>query len=55
MGMSSLVAGVNTSRETAYLQMLSRGFRSQTIGVAMHRPNQPGYNRSDVFVIDDWR
>ncbi|QYX31742.1 GNAT family N-acetyltransferase [Sphaerospermopsis torques-reginae] len=55
MGMSSLVAGVNTSRETAYLQMLSRGFRSQTIGVAMHRPNQPGYNCSDVFVIDDWR
>jgi predicted N-acetyltransferase YhbS len=55
MGMSSLVTGVNTSREAAYLQMLSRGFCSQTIGVAMHRPNQPGYNRSDVFVIDDWR
>jgi predicted N-acetyltransferase YhbS len=55
MGMSNLVAGVNTSREFAYLQMLSRGFRSQTIGVAMHRPNQPGYNRSDVFAIDDWR
>jgi GNAT superfamily N-acetyltransferase len=54
-GMSRLVAGVNTSRETAYLQMLNRGFRSQSIGVAMHRPNKTGYNRDDVFVLDDWR
>ncbi|WP_242039684.1 hypothetical protein [Anabaena sphaerica] len=53
--MSRLVAGVNTSREAAYLQMQTRGFRSQSIGVAMHRPNQPGYNRRDVFVLDDWR
>ena len=24
-------------------------------GVAMHRPNEPGYSTSDSFVIDDWR
>jgi GNAT superfamily N-acetyltransferase len=55
LGMSRLVAGVNTSREKAYLKMLARGFRSDFIGVAMHRPNEPGYNRPDVFVMDDWR
>ncbi|TAF06820.1 MAG: GNAT family N-acetyltransferase [Nostocales cyanobacterium] len=55
LGMSRLIAGVNTSREAAYLQMLSRGFQSQIIGVAMHRPNEIGYNRGDVFVLDDWR
>ncbi|MBD2691137.1 GNAT family N-acetyltransferase [Anabaena catenula] len=54
-GMSRLIAGVNTSREAAYLQMLSRGFRSEIIGVAMHRPNESGYNRADVFALDDWR
>ncbi|WP_016949349.1 GNAT family N-acetyltransferase [Anabaena sp. PCC 7108] len=54
-GMSRLVAGVNTSREAAYLQMLSRGFCSEIIGVAMHRPSESGYNRADVFALDDWR
>jgi hypothetical protein len=54
-GMSRLVAGVNTSREAAYLQMLARGFRSEIIGVAMHRPNDAGYHRPDVFALDDWR
>jgi hypothetical protein len=24
-------------------------------GVAMQKPNEPGYNRPDVFAIDDWR
>jgi predicted N-acetyltransferase YhbS len=55
MRMSRLVAGVNTSRHEAYRRMLARGFRTEVTGVAMHRPNQPGYNRPDVFVLDDWR
>ncbi|MBE9051766.1 GNAT family N-acetyltransferase [Nostocales cyanobacterium LEGE 11386] len=55
LGMSRLVAGVNTSRDEAYLRMLARGFRSDMIGVAMHKPNEPGYSRPDVFVLDDWR
>lgn len=54
-GMSRLVAGVNTSRHEAYQRMIARGFRADIIGVAMHKPNQPAYNRPDVFVLDDWR
>ncbi|ODH00746.1 GCN5 family acetyltransferase [Nostoc sp. KVJ20] len=53
--MSRLMAGVNTSRDEAYRRMLARGFRSEIIGVAMHRPNEPGFNRPDVFALDDWR
>ncbi|MBG1265427.1 GNAT family N-acetyltransferase [Nostoc sp. WHI] len=53
--MSRLVAGINTSRDEAYRRMLARGFRSEIIGVAMHRPNEPGFNRPDVFAMDDWR
>ncbi|GAX38456.1 GNAT family N-acetyltransferase [Nodularia sp. NIES-3585] len=55
LGMFRLVAGINTSRESAYLKMLAHGFCSEIIGVAMHKPNDPGYNRPDVFAIDDWR
>ncbi len=35
--------------------MLARGFRMDFIGIAMHRHNAPGYDRPDVFVVDDWR
>ncbi|WP_445635319.1 GNAT family N-acetyltransferase [Nostoc sp. DSM 114161] len=54
-GMSRLVAGVNTSRDEAYCRMLARGFHSEITGVAMHRPNEAGFNRPDVFAMDDWR
>jgi GNAT superfamily N-acetyltransferase len=54
-GMSTLVAGVNTAREEAYRAMLACGFRTQIQGVAMHRPNEPGYSRPGLFVLDDWR
>ena len=50
-----LVAGVNTARHAAYQAMLAYGFRADLQGVAMHRPNEPGYHRPDVFAIDDWR
>ena len=39
----------------AYQRMLARGFRTELTGVAMHRPNDPGFSRPDVFVVDDWR
>jgi hypothetical protein len=35
--------------------MLAQGFRTARQGVAMHRDNQPGYNRAGVYLIDDWR
>lgn len=54
-GLSRLVAGVNLGREAAYRQMLARGFRTDLQGVTMHRPNEPGYDRAEVYLIDDWR
>lgn len=54
-GTSRLVAGVNTAREEAYGRMLAHGFRTEIQGVAMQRPNEPGYNRAGMYVIDDWR
>jgi GNAT superfamily N-acetyltransferase len=54
-GLSRLIAGVNTARHEAYRQMLDRGFRTELQGVAMHRPNEAGYNRPGIYLIDDWR
>ncbi|HYW69989.1 MAG TPA: GNAT family N-acetyltransferase [Pyrinomonadaceae bacterium] len=50
-----IVAGVNSARHNAYRQMLARGFVTQIQGVVMSRPNEAGYNRPDVYLIDDWR
>jgi GNAT superfamily N-acetyltransferase len=54
-GLSRLVAGVNTARHKAYRRMLGRGFRTDLQGVAMQRPNEPGYNRPGIYLTDDWR
>ena len=54
-GLSRLVAGVNAARHEAYRVMLERNFRTDIQGVSMHRPNEAGYNRPGVFLIDDWR
>jgi GNAT superfamily N-acetyltransferase len=54
-GLSRLVAGVNTARHQAYRLLIERGFRTELQGVAMHRPNESGYNRPDLYIIDDWR
>ena len=43
------------ARHEAYRRILDRGFRTDLQGVAMHRPNEPGYNRPGVYLIDDWR
>ncbi|MBO1349879.1 MAG: hypothetical protein EBE86_021990 [Hormoscilla sp. GUM202] len=53
--MSKLIAGVNTGRQQAYLQMLNLGFKIDRLGIAMHNPNEPGYNCPDIYVIDDFR
>lgn len=50
-----VVAGVNTGRREAYRALLAEGFRVDVVGVAMERPDEPGYNRADVYVLDDWR
>jgi GNAT superfamily N-acetyltransferase len=54
-GMKAVFAGVNLAREEAYRQMMARGFRSQAQIVTLHRPNEPGYSRPGVYIIDDWR
>lgn len=54
-GASRLIAGVNTARTEACQLMLERGFRIDQVGIAMHRYNREGYNRSRIYVMDDWR
>ena len=29
--------------------------RTDLQGVAMHKPNEAGYNNENIYVIDDWR
>ena len=53
--MPNVLAGVNLSREEAYLQMLARAFRPKTQVVTMHRPNEASYSRPGLYVLDDWR
>ena len=53
--LARVVAGVNTARSAAYQCMLRGGFRTEILGIAMHRPDEPGYNRPDVYLVDDWR
>jgi ribosomal protein S18 acetylase RimI-like enzyme len=55
VGMSNLLAGANMARCEAYRHLVARGFRTEIQGVTMHRPNDPGYCRPGVYVIDDWR
>jgi hypothetical protein len=53
--MPSLLAGVNLGREEAYRYMAAHGFRTEVQSVTLHRPNEPGYSRPGLFVLDDWR
>jgi GNAT superfamily N-acetyltransferase len=54
-GALRLTAGVNTSRHEAYRDMLQCGYRTDILGVAMHRPSEPGFSRAGVYILDDWR
>jgi len=52
---ANVEAGVNLARRNAYERMRARGYRVMTQGVAMQRPPVDGFNREDVYVMDDWR
>ena len=52
---ANMEAGVNLAREDAFRRMRAHGYRATAQGVAMQRPNVPGFNRSDSYIIDDWR
>lgn len=54
-GAASVEAGVNLAREDAYRRLVGLGYRTERQGVTMHRPNDAGYSRGDVYVVDDWR
>jgi GNAT superfamily N-acetyltransferase len=54
-GMARLSAGVNMGRHEAYQMMVQRRYRTDLMGVAMQRRNDQGFNRGDVYVLDDWR
>jgi GNAT superfamily N-acetyltransferase len=54
-GLQRLVAGVNTARHDAYRRMLAHGFRADYVGIAMEWATGPGYNRPEVYIVDDWR
>ena len=55
-GTGVLLGGINTARHAAYQSMLAHGFRfGPLVGVSMHRPGEPGYDRPDTYIIDDWR
>lgn len=53
-GQKVLMAGVNTGRRAAYRWMIEAGFRTEILGITMHRKGK-GYDREDVMVLDDWR
>jgi len=54
-GAAKLLVGVNAGCDRAWAAMRECGFRLSMLGVAMHRPNDPGYHTSNNYVIDDWR
>jgi GNAT superfamily N-acetyltransferase len=54
-GATTMTAGVSAARTEAYETMLRRGFDVVHTGVAMHRPNEEGFCRPGMFVLDDWR
>lgn len=55
LGAARLTAAVNTARRQAYRLMRAAGYRSLMNGVAMHRPDRAGYDRPEIFAIDDLR
>jgi hypothetical protein len=53
--LTRLEAGINMARHDAYQRMIAHGFRTDIVGIAMHKANDSGYSRPDVYVLDDWR
>ena len=52
---ANVEAGVNLARRAAWTRMRAHGYKTMTQGVAMHRPAGEGFNRADVYAMDDWR
>jgi predicted N-acetyltransferase YhbS len=54
-GVANVAAGVSTGRRLAYRALAARGYRTTTLGVRMHRPDEVGYCAESDFVLDDLR
>ncbi len=54
-GAGVVAAGTGSGRVAAWETLRAAGYRPFVQGVAMHRDRHPGYDREDVFVLDDWR
>lgn len=50
-----LSLGLSTGRHHAYRLLVERGYRTQLMGVMLHRPWAEAYDGPDNFIIDDWR
>ena len=46
---------MNVARRDAHRMMSERGYETFLEGIAMHRPDEPGYSRPECFVVDDLR
>lgn len=55
VGASVVAAGTGSGRVGAWETLRAEGYRPFLQGLAMHRDRHPGYDREDVFVLDDWR
>jgi GNAT superfamily N-acetyltransferase len=54
-GATKLSGGVNAARDKAYRSMLDQGFRTESQVLVIQRGDEVGYNRPDVYLMDDWR
>jgi hypothetical protein len=54
-GAGLVVAGTGSGRVGAWETLRGSGYRPFIQGLTMHRERHPGYDREDVFVLDDWR
>jgi len=44
-----LTVNLKTARE------LGAGFRTERLGVTMHRPNEDAYKQAATHILEDWR
>ncbi len=54
-GARVVAAGCSSGRIRAWKALREAGYRPYVQGIAMHHDRRPGYDREDVFVLDDWR
>jgi GNAT superfamily N-acetyltransferase len=54
-GLARVVVCVNASRPNVYRHLLLAGFRTERLGVTMHRPNEDAYKQEATHILEDWR